>query len=673
MNRAVGQSASERFVYFAFDTETHPFAPGLQQPPMVCVSFGNGRVLHRRDPECRREVERMYAGAERGQWTIGGLNTAFDLAELCVTWPELLLRTFQLLDVDGRVTCAIVRQKLIDIATGHYWKGGALIHGQRLEYNMEDIAKRLGCPIPVDKANPWRLRYQELDAVAVSGWPEEARRYASDDGVATQWILEAQDRIADPRWFVDQWNQMRHAFAFQLVHAWGMRTDLPVVSAYAANIKERAERDEQRLLALGLVKPKKGGGYSRNMAAIQEYAARTYAARGISPPTTPGSDRRAPQIKIDEDSCDLLGDPLLSAIQAMGSAKSKRGKPGELAEGLYHPIHTRFDSLIATGRSASSDPPMQNRPTKPGDRECVVPRPGCVFGVYDYTGLELSTLAQSCLFLVGRSRLAEVINGDGDAHCMIGCQLLHIPLDEMLKRKANKQDLEAYNARQAGKIANFGLGGGLGWKVLIYQARVKYDQILTERQAKNLISLWKETWPEMPAYFAFNEDLCAKGGKATIVQLQSGRWRGDIPYTETCNTWFQGLGADTAKTALYVVVRECYVGNGALRGSRPVHFVHDEIVTEMPEEIAHEAAHEQQRIMEGVASIWVPNVKLVAEGHLARRWSKQAKAVKDKSGRLIPWELTREIAHKIPDEHGKLGTYDWLGEAVAQSTGYAAV
>ena len=668
-----------------FDTETHPFSPGNKQPPMVCVSTGDGRVLHRRDPECRREVERLYAGAERGEFVLGGLNTAFDLVELCVTWPELLLRTFQLLDVDGRVTCVLVRQKLSDIATGHYIGsrkdgeegGAALVNGVRFEYRMGDQARRFGCPYPVDKENPWRTRYNELDDVPVALWPEEARQYSSNDGLVTQWMIDYQERATDPRYLVDQWNQMRHAFAFQLIHAWGVRTDRPLVEAYAAQTLARIQRDERMLFECGIVRQNGDGSFSRNMAAIQAYASQVYASRGLKPPMTAGGTKPSksgkvapPKIKLDEDACEMLGDELLTVIQGLGSAQAKGGKPAELAEGLYHPIHTRWDTLKASGRSGSSNPAMQNRPTKPGDRECVVPRKGYVFGVNDYGGLELSTLAQSCLWLVGQSRLAQVINADGDAHSMIGCQLLHCTLEEMLKRKKDKTDLAAYNARQAGKIANFGLGGGLGWRVLIKQARVKYDQILDERGAKNLISLWKDTWPEMAKYFAYFENLCAKGS-GTFVQFQSGRWRGDLPYTEACNTPFQGLGADCAKSALYSVVRECYIGNSALYGSRVVLFVHDEIVTEHPEEIAHEAVLEQQRIMEGVAKVWVPDVKLVAEPLLCKRWSKLAKPV-FQNGRLVPWELTREIAHATPDARGNLGTYDWLGEAVAQSMGYAA-
>jgi hypothetical protein len=583
---------------------------------------------------------------------------------VAVTWPDLLPRIFRLYDND-RVVCAFARQKLADLAAGTYHAKGAVIDGERFNTSLEDIAARASFPRPLNKENPWRTRYSELEFVPVREWPADAYQYASDDGLATEWSLEWQERTVPPDVLVDEFNQARHDFVLRLVSNYGLRTDPEVVQAYADSVERRVKRDEARLLELGLIRATKlAGTYSRNTKVAAAYAAQAYAAAGMKPPTTPTGN-----IKLDEDSCNLLGDEILLAYQGYGSAQTARSKPLDLAEGLIYPIHTNYDALIATGRTSSSKPNVQNRGTEPGDRECVVPRPGYVFCDSDYDGLELRTFAQVCLWSVGFSKLAEVLNADGDPHSIIAAQLLSIPLEEALKRKKNKADFEIYNARQTGKVVNFGGGGGIGWRVLIVQARAKYGVKLNERQAKNLLAIWRETWPEVPRYFAFIEDLCRGSGRATVRHFQSGRYRAGIPYTECCNTFFQGLGADAAKNALYALVRECYVGNSVLNQCRVVNFVHDEFITEMPEEIAHECALEKTRIVEGIAQQWVPDLRMTCPPTLTRRWSKLADTVKDpQTKRLVPWELTMDKVREWnaqPDAPG----ITWLGEAVQRSRG----
>lgn len=630
--------------FAAFDTETVRFAPGRMAPPVVVLVLGDGRLVHRRDPEFRATATALVAP---GAPTLVGVNVAYDLAALASDWPEFLRATFEALD-RGAITDCVVRQKLADIATGCYWRGGALVDGKRYEYSLEDMCTRYGAPFVFEKGETsWRTRYGELADVPVRDWPEEARRYASQDGAATQWLVEAQERAIDPEHLRDQWNQTRHAFALHLLGVWGVRTSHAMVHAYAGEVARRMRENEARLIELGLLRrdvAKRSGKVSlhRDAKAAQAYAAQAYASRGLKPPTTPTG-----AIKLDEDACTTLGDELLIAYQALGSATATRSKPADLAAGILAPIHTRWDSLIATGRAASSNPPMMNRPVDPGDRECVIPRPGYVFIDEDYDGLELRTLAQSCLWLVGHSKLAEVLNTGGDPHAMVGASVLGISLDDMLRRKKDKSDHAAYEARQTGKIANFGLGGGLGWRALVAQARIKYGVTLDERAARNLIALWRETWPEMGPYFKLAESLTnGPRGEATIAQLVSRRVRGRIPYTELCNTWFQGLGADAAKSALYALVRECYVGAGPLREARPVLFIHDQVITEAPEEIAHECALAQSEIWRGVAQQWVPDVRMTSEPVLSRRWSKLAERRVDAHGRLVPWELTEEIARK---------------------------
>ena len=76
----------------------------------------------------------------------------------------------------------------------------------------------------------------------------------------------------------------------------------------------------------------------------------------------------------------------------------------------------------------------------------------------------------------------------------------------------------------------------------------------------------------------------------------------------------------------------------ALYGCRPVVFVHDEIIVEAPEEYAHEAAVETDRVMCEAMQEVTPHVPARASPALMRNWSKKADAVFDADGRYIAWE-----------------------------------
>jgi hypothetical protein len=143
----------------------------------------------------------------------------------------------------------------------------------------------------------------------------------------------------------------------------------------------------------------------------------------------------------------------------------------------------------------------------------------------------------------------------------------------------------------------------------------------------------------MKLYFRWMSDLVEAGnGKTDIQAFMSGRWRGKCFYTQACNNMFQALTADAAKAALFEVSRLCYhVKSSPLYGCRPLLFVHDEIITEAPLAQAAEAAAEMERVMVEVYSRYTPDVRITADAHLMNRWSKDAEAVHDERGKLVPW------------------------------------
>ena len=349
------------------------------------------------------------------------------------------------------------------------------------------------------------------------------------------------------------------------------------------------------------------------------------------------------------------------------------------------PLTLRPNVLVASGRASYGDV-IHQLPRKGGIRECLVARKGTLLCSCDYSGIELVAHAQSCLNLLGYSKMAEWINahGAGSTHAALGAEMSGIPYDEFLRRyKAG--DRQTANYRQAAKAINFGAPGGMGVPKLVLAKR-KDDYTTTapdgteyrglrfclliggakrcgiekltwwgspERGypipptcaaclecARKIRDDWFARWPENRDYFDLVSQIVTD--KAGIVQHGSKRVRGGVTFTEAANGFFQAIPGDGAKQAFYEV---CKAGDGCgpsgrhspLYGSRAVVFEHDEIIAEVPENRAHEAAHEISRIMIDSMRHYTPDVAVEAEPCLMRRWYKQASPVY-KEGRLVPWE-----------------------------------
>lgn len=281
-------------------------------------------------------------------------------------------------------------------------------------------------------------------------------------------------------------------------------------------------------------------------------------------------------------------------------------------------------------------------------RECFVPRPGWIFAQADYEQLELHTLAELCIKLFGYSTLGDALNAGLDPHTELAAEIFNISPEEARRRRKDKADKAFDDGRQAGKVGNFGLPGGLGVKRFVDFARSGYGVIIAPDAAKKIKAAWLRRWPEMVAYFDYiatktnnPEGLC------TLVDPFTGRVRGGVGYTNGCNDGFQALGAAVAKEATWLVSRACYTGDveGEARGASPIHgsrivnMIHDELIVETPDTpAAHSVAKELERLMIKGADKYLPHVKAKAPGLLMRYWSKDAEACTDENLRLVPWE-----------------------------------
>jgi DNA polymerase-1 len=608
-----------------WDTETACFGAARMAPKLVVSSVATGpesvKLYH--ILEGRAPLLGLFGLAAEGKIVIVGHNVAYDVAVAMAAFPSLdfIELVFRAYAADG-ITDTLIRQKLIDIAQGRYrgWRDATTGKWHKVSYYLAELADRhLGREL--DKSTTWRTRYEELIETPVADWPAEAVAYAEEDGLATRDVYLSQE--SDAQFLVDQYRQTRAALALQLASVWGIRTDAVGVELLRKGAQDDIDALTPELVREGLLR--KNG--SRALKVAQERMAAVNPTGKQTPTGKPA---------VDEEACFASKDPVLINFSRFTKAQNVLAKDVKaMLPGTVAPIHTRFDSLMETGRTSSSGPNLQNPRRQIGVRECFVPRPGFVYAACDYDKAELHTLSQVCLKILGYSRLGERLNQGFDPHLDMGAQMLGITYEDALARKT---DEEIKKARQSAKVANFGFPGGMGINGFLEYARSGYGVEMTETEAKNLRENYLATWPEMNDYFAWVKALCGDAGVCTIKHLFSGRVRGLITYTVACNSFFQGLAADGAKAALFEVARRQYSDpTSYLFGSRTVNFIHDELLVEVPEHIAHEAATELQTAMIEAFNPWVPDVPVRAGVSLMRRWSKNAEPVWV-DGRLVPWE-----------------------------------
>lgn len=641
---------------FGLDTETHLITPGCVAPRLVCGTVACEAYAKLLD---REETLDWYE--EKLSWPsvhLVGAKVVYDLGVFCAERPRLIKPTFRAIK-DGRIHCIAVRQALIDIGAGvlsNEWDDEA-----GLRYSLANLTLRhLGVDISGDKDGPdaWRLRYNELDGVPIERWPWAARRYPLRDAVFPLEIYKIQEGGVNLH---DEPAQMCAEFALHLMSLWGLRTNKAKVDAMLAEAE--AEWEQTRAdLGEGPGKPgifRPDG--TKNMKVVADLV--TAAYRG-HPPTT-GTGKPA----TDRDTLLESGDPTLVRLGNAGKNDKRISQYGPmLRKGEQYPWNPYFNVLVATGRGSSD---AQQLPTgdrsKGGIRECFEPRPGFGYSSCDYPGLELFTMSERCFQVVGYSKMAEFLIAGKDCHSHVAAQFMAKTYEEVVE---HKKTAPYKNFRNLGKIFNFGKGGGMGAGAMAYNAREKDGIRFCETTGecpdcraneKQLVRVkgkekpmcvvcleisrkfgndWLDAWPEQRELFALASRVVGEG-MADVEVPFSKRIRGGCRYTQWLNTPFQGLGGDIAKAALWQVCLECYTDESSpLYGSRPVLFVHDEIICEHPLDRISEAAERVSKIMDQAAAERMPHVghAVKVEPAISLIMSKQMATIREPvTGRLKLW------------------------------------
>ena len=682
---------------FAWDTETHLIRPGILAPRLVCVSW-----MMEGDQEYQLQLadeglDTLEAVLLDESVHIVGHNVAYDFGVACAMREHLIPLVFDAY-ASQRVSDTRIREKLIRLALGEMTSDFAQAAGAKRQAKF-DLAtiflNRFQMDLSADKNDPlaWRLRYKELDGVPLDQWPEKAKRYAGEDAMRHLLLFCEQRGDASAIFGEDlqgfctnEFEKAATAWSLHLEGIWGVRTDKLAVSALNERLEAEISATKSVCTDMHIFRAKDG---SRDNKVLASIIVKAYEGMALEVPTTAGRVNkdgiRVPAIATDKETlinaphahqphidilvrnkdgiAEVVRKPVLQALADISaSAHNHTTYIPVLFNGASFPLNPGWNELLESGRTSCYNPNVQNLPRKGGYRECFVPRPGWVYINTDYSTIELCALAQVCLDLFGHSKMAEALRAGKDLHYDMAADLLDIPYEEALAWSRGEHGPEKKalikEYRQMSKALNFGFPGGLGPDTAIeyawttYGVRFDPDPSIAREKVVGYKKAWLRKWPEMAEFFAYVSAQTARGGGIfTLVQPRSGRLRGGAGYCDGCNSFFQGLAADGATAALFLIQMESYTGysmywtkeeHGAemspLYGSRQTMFVHDEFIGEAREEVAAEAAERLSVVAKLGMELYIDGVPIKADPVLMRRWEKEATTTRDENGRLIPWE-----------------------------------
>ncbi len=259
-------------------------------------------------------------------------------------------------------------------------------------------------------------------------------------------------------------------------------------------------------------------------------------------------------------------------------------------------LHTTFHQAIAaTGRLSSSDPNLQNIPTRSEAgrriRSAFVPKPGCVFLSADYSQIDLRVLAH----LSGDPTLVDAFRRGEDIHARTATEVLGISAQQVGPEQ-----------RRLAKVINFGIIYGMGPQRLAGELGMKLDE------ASAYI---KRYFERLPSIRSFLDETVRKARETGYVTTMYGRRRylpelnappgGSRAQAEriAINTPIQGTAADLIKLAMIRLARTLRERN---LEAEMILQVHDELLLEVGKNALETAAEAAREAMESVAELRVP-------------------------------------------------------------------
>ena len=270
-------------------------------------------------------------------------------------------------------------------------------------------------------------------------------------------------------------------------------------------------------------------------------------------------------------------------------------------------IHSFFHQTItATGRISSTEPNLQNIPTRfelgKQVRKIFKPEEGKVYIDADYSQIELRVLSH----MSEDEHMVQAFKDGEDIHKQAASKVFKTPIDEVTKEQ--RSNAKAVNFGIVYGISDFGLGEQLG--ISRKQAKVYIEEYLEQYKG---IKNFMDNMTEKAKETGYVETLFNR--RRYIPELKSSNYMvRQFGARAAMNTPIQGTAADIMKIAMINVYKE--LRDRGLE-SKIVLQVHDEMMIEAPLKEAEEVKQIVKEKMESAISLKIP---LIADVSEAENW-----------------------------------------------------
>lgn len=267
-------------------------------------------------------------------------------------------------------------------------------------------------------------------------------------------------------------------------------------------------------------------------------------------------------------------------------------------------LHTTFAlDVAATGRLSSSNPNLQNIPTRTdmgqAIRRAFVPGKGNVFVSADYSQFELRLAA----VMADDQEMIDDFNKDADIHTKTAAEVYGVPPDEVTK-----------DMRRNAKVVNFGILYGMSPRGLSVATTMSFSE------AKDFIDTYFALRPKIRQYmdrivFEANRDGYVQtlfGRKRPTPDLKSSNFAvREAAKRAAINMPIQGTEADLMKMAMLRAEEKLDgLGEQLLQ-------IHDSILVECPAKNAKKVSEILKQTMENIHKL---PVKLKVDVSTGQNW-----------------------------------------------------
>lgn len=271
-------------------------------------------------------------------------------------------------------------------------------------------------------------------------------------------------------------------------------------------------------------------------------------------------------------------------------------------------VHSSFNQTIAaTGRISSTEPNLQNIPTRTEEgrelRKAFVADEGYILCDADYSQIELRVLAH----LADEQNLIDAFANSEDIHTKTASQVFHVSKEEV-----------THEMRSRAKAVNFGIVYGIS------DYGLSRDLNIPRKESKLYIDNYLKYFSNIDKYM---KSIVEQGKQDGYVTTYFGRRR-NIPELASrnfnirsfgeriaLNTPVQGTAADIIKAAMVGVYKR--LKSNKMK-SRLILQVHDELIIEAYEPELNEVKKILKEEMENVVDTF--KVQLKSDVNVGRSW-----------------------------------------------------